>query len=93
MQFYERDREIRKKSENAHENWEKAIVTYFDNKKTYSWLSLSRARKGLETLFEIERFRYIERKIDYSLHKGAETLVRHRERFEIEGVRDRESQL
>ena len=34
-----------------------------------------------------------ERKIDFSLHKGTETLVRHRERFEIDGVRDRESQL
>ena len=34
-----------------------------------------------------------ERKIGYSLHKGTETLVRDRERFEIEGVRDRESQL
>ena len=34
-----------------------------------------------------------ERKLGYSLHKGNETLVRHRERFEIEGVRDRESQL
>ena len=34
-----------------------------------------------------------ERKIDYSLHKGTETLVRDRERFKIEGVRDRESRL
>ena len=34
-----------------------------------------------------------ERQIGYSLHEGTETLVRHRERFEIEGVRDRESQL
>ena len=34
-----------------------------------------------------------ERKIGYRLHKGTETLVRDRERFEIEGVRDRESQL
>ena len=33
------------------------------------------------------------RKIGYSLHKGTETLVRDREKFEIEGVRDRESQL
>ena len=34
-----------------------------------------------------------EIKIGYSLHKGTETLVRDREKFEIEGVRDRESQL
>ena len=33
------------------------------------------------------------RKIGYRLHKGTETLVRDRERFDIEGVRDRESQL
>ena len=60
---------------------------------TYSWLSLSRTRKGPENLFEIERVRDRERKIGYILHKGTETLVRDRERFEIEGVRDRESQL
>ena len=59
----------------------------------YSWLSLSRTRKGPENLFEIERVRDRERKRGYSLHKGTKTLVRHRERFEIEGVRDRESQL
>ena len=59
----------------------------------YSWLSLSRTRKGPENLFEIERVRDRERKIGYSLHKGTETLVRDRERFEIEGVWDRESQL
>ena len=44
-------------------------------------------------MFEIERVRDTERKIGYSLHKGTETLVRDREKFEIEGVRDRESQL
>ena len=44
-------------------------------------------------MFEIERVRDRERKIGYSLGKGTETLVRDRERFEIEGVRDRESQL
>ena len=44
-------------------------------------------------MFEIERVRDRERKIGYSLHKGTETLVRQRERFEIEGVRHRESQL
>ena len=33
------------------------------------------------------------RKIGYSLHKGTETLVRDREKFEKKGVRDRESQL
>ena len=59
----------------------------------YSWLSLSRTRKGPENLVEIERVRDRERKIGYSLHKGTETLVRDRERFKIEGVRDRESQL
>ena len=58
----------------------------------YSWLSLSRTRKGPENI-EIERVRDRERKIGYSLHKGTETLFRDRERFEIEGVRDRESQL
>ena len=40
---------------------------------------LSRTRKGLENLFEIERVRDRERKIDYILHKGTETLVRDRE--------------
>ena len=49
--------------------------------------------KGPENLFEVERVRDRERKIGYSLHKGTETLVRDRERFDIEGVRDRESQL
>ena len=44
-------------------------------------------------LFEIEKLRYIERKIGYNLHKGTGTLDRDRERFEIEGVRDRESRL
>ena len=37
-------------------------------------------------MFEIERVRDRERKIGHSLHKGTETLVRDRERFEIEGV-------
>ena len=62
-------------------------------KVDYSWLSLSRTRKGPETLFDKERVWDRERKIGYNLHKGTETLVRDRERFEIEGVRDRESQL
>ena len=44
-------------------------------------------------MFEIERVRDRERQIGYSLHKVTETLVRDRERFEIEGVRDRKSQL
>ena len=48
-------------------------------------------RKGLENLFEIERVRDRERKIGYSLHKGIETLVRDREKLEIEGVRNRGS--
>ena len=43
--------------------------------------------------FEIERVRDRERKIGYSLQSGTEALVRHREKLEIEGVRDRESQL
>ena len=68
---------------------EKDIKSQLD----YSWLSLSRTRKGLEILFEIERVRDRARTIGYSLHKGTETLFRDRERFEIEGVRDRESQL
>ena len=34
-------------------------------------------------MFEIERVRDRERKIAYSLHKGTQTLVRDRERFEI----------
>ena len=55
--------------------------------------SLSRTRKGPENLFEIERVRDRERNIGYRLLKGTETLVRDRERFEIEGVRDRKSQL
>ena len=42
-------------------------------------------------MFEIERVRDRKRKIGYSLHKGTEILVRVRERFEIKGVRDRES--
>ena len=37
-------------------------------------------------MFEIERVRDRERKVAYSLHKGTETLVRDRERFEIERV-------
>ena len=61
--------------------------------RCYSWLSLSRTRKGPANLFEIERVRDRERKIGYILHKGTETLVRDRERFGIEGVWDRESQL
>ena len=69
------------------------VIKTFIRVVIYSWLSLSRARKGLENLFEIERVRDRERKIGYSLHKGTEILVRDRERFEIEGVRDRESQL
>ena len=39
-------------------------------------------------MFEIERL-----KIGHSLHKGTETFVRDRGKFEIEGVRDRKSQL
>ena len=43
------------------------------------------------------RWRYgefeIDRKKGYSLNKGTDSLVRHREKFEIEGVRDRECQL
>ena len=58
-----------------------------------SWLYLSRTRKGPGNLFEIERVRDRERKIGYILHKGTKISVRHRERFEIEGVWDRESQL
>ena len=43
-------------------------------------------------MFEIERIR--ERKRGYSLHKGTQTLVRDREKFEIEVFeRERESQL
>ena len=41
----------------------------------------------------MERVRDKERKIGYILHKGTKTLVPDREKFEIEGVRDRESQL
>ena len=37
-------------------------------------------------MFEIERVRDRERKIGYCLHKGTDTLVRDREKFEIEGV-------
>ena len=44
-------------------------------------------------MFEIDRVRDRERKIGYIIHKGTETLVRDRERFEIESVLDRESQL
>ena len=69
------------------------LEEYKRKKNIYSWLSLSRTRKGAENLFGIERVRDRERKIGYSLHKGTETLVRDRKRFEIEGVRDRESQL
>ena len=39
------------------------------------------------------KFRDREWKIGYSPHKGSETLVRDGEKFEIDGVRDRESQL
>ena len=50
----------------------------------YSWLSLSQTRKGPENWDR-------KRLIGYILHKGIENLVRDREKFEIEGVRDRES--
>ena len=59
----------------------------------YSWLSLSRTRKGTYNLFEIDRVPDRERKIGYNLHRGTETLARDKEKFEIEDVRDRESQL
>ena len=63
------------------------------NHSIFSWLSLSRTRKGLENLLEIERVRDRERKIGYGLLKGTETLVQDIEKFEIEGIRGRESQL
>ena len=44
-------------------------------------------------MVEIKRVRDRERKIGYSQHKGTETLVQGWERFQIEGVRNRESQL
>ena len=44
-------------------------------------------------MFEIERVGDRERKIGYNLHKRTEALVRDREKFEIESVRGRESQL
>ena len=47
----------------------------------------------LKQSHEIEGVRDKERKIGCSLHNGTETLVRDRERFEIEDVRDRKSQL
>ena len=47
----------------------------------------------LELARDLKFVRGRERKIGHSLHKGIETLVRDREKFEIEGVRDRESQL
>ena len=43
-------------------------------------------------MFEIEGVRDRDRKISYSLHKETETLV-HREKFEIEDVRDRKGRL
>ena len=55
-------------------------------------LSISNSQ-GTRNLFEIERLRDRERKIGYCLHEGTETLVQGIEKFEIEGVRDRESQL
>ena len=72
---------------------DQTIVKIFSLYSEYSWFSLSRTRKGLENLFETERVRDRERKIGYSLHKETKTLVRDREKFDIEGVEDRESQL
>ena len=77
-----RDNELGKqKSQYSHLKIEHTIDIY-----KYSRLSLSRTRKEPENLFDIERVRDRERKIGYSLHKGTATLVRDRERFEIEGV-------
>ena len=59
----------------------------------YSGLSLSRTRKGPRNLFEIERVGDRERKLGWNQWKGSEKIVRYREKFEIEGVRDRESPL
>ena len=59
----------------------------------YSWLSLPWNRKGPNNLFKIERVRDRERIIGYSPHRGTEILVRDREKFDIEIVWDRESQL
>ena len=56
-----------------------------------SELSLSWTRKGPENLFEVERVRDREIKKGHNLHKGTETLVQDRERFEIEGVKDKAS--
>ena len=66
---------------------------FLTNSDQYTVDSLSQTRKGLENLFEIERVRDRERKIGQSLHEGEKTLIRDREKFEIEGARDRESQL
>ena len=54
-------------------------------------LSISNSQGTEEFVRDWERD--IERKIVYSLHKGTETLVRDREKFEIEGAQHRESQL
>ena len=56
-------------------------------------LSLSQTRKGPRNLFEIQRVGDRERKLDWNQWKGTEKIVRDREKFEIEGVLDRESPL
>ena len=44
-------------------------------------------------MFAIERVRDRERKLGWNQWKGTEKIVRDREKFEIEGVRDGESPL
>ena len=62
-------------------------------KDTVDSLYLELARDQRICSFEIERVRDRKRKMGKILHKETKTLVRDREKFEIEGARDRESQL
>ena len=60
---------------------------------SYSELSLSRTRKGPGKLFEMKKVRDREKVTKTIITIGTEVPIRDRERFEIEGSRDRESSL
>ena len=78
-------------------SWEWRCLLDSEHTEKWGWvqltLSISNSQGTREFVRDRERVRDKERKIGDSLHKGTETLVRCREKFEIEGVRDRESEL
>ena len=60
------------------------LIEFCSEILSYSGLSLSRTRKGQMNLFEIER------KLGWNQWKGTEKIVPDREKFQIEGIRNRE---